>query len=35
MLFFLGLIVVSRFGLYGFDLGVLQLEQVRHRLAVS
>ena len=29
MLLFLGLVVVSRFGLYGFDLGILQLEQVR------
>ena len=28
MLCFLGLVVVSRFGLYGFDLAVLQLQQV-------
>ena len=25
---FLGLIVLSRFGLYGFDVGLLQLEQL-------
>ena len=32
MLSFLGAIVVSRFGLYSFELGLLQLEQAKHSI---
>ena len=39
MLAFLGLVVISRFGLYGFDLAVLQLQQIHvdetHRNSVG
>ena len=34
MLAFLACVVVSRFGLYGFDVALLQLEQVRARTSL-